>query len=65
MNENKSIVLRVDVSKGSWRQVFWQVLCYAFQPVLVPALLILSRLLRRPFEIGVTYHTCKDETTEA
>jgi hypothetical protein len=68
----KSVVLHVDMTKATWRELALWVAAYAFQPILMPVLLILSKIRHRPYEFGVSWHEVKvldveviDETPEA
>lgn len=45
--------LHVDYAQAPWRCVFWSAALYLFQPVLVPAMCLYSRIRRRPTTFGV------------
>jgi len=68
----KSVALHVTAVESTWREVFWGSFAHFFQPVLIPVLLVASKLLHRPFSVGVVWHDAKvldveviDETPEA
>ncbi len=68
----KTTALHVEAGDAPWRQLFWWCLAQLLQPVLVPTLLIASKLLHRPFDLGVVWHDVVvqdieviDETPEA
>jgi len=55
----KTVALHVSAVGSTWREVFWGSFAHFFQPVLIPVLLITSKMLHRPFDFGVTWHEVK------
>jgi hypothetical protein len=51
----KNVALTVDMRNATWRHALWIALAYALQPVLMPVLVVLSRLLHRELEFGVSH----------
>ncbi len=59
--QTTTTTLHVDYHNASWRYVGWSILFWGFSPVLVPFLILLSRLRRKPISFGVVVEAALEE----
>jgi len=52
----KTTALHVSAVGSTWREVFWGSFAHFFRPVLIPVMLVVSKLLNRPLSFGVVWH---------
>jgi hypothetical protein len=43
-------VLRADYQTSSWRNVIISMIAYGFAPVIIPTMILLSKLLKKPIK---------------